>query len=77
MNHDDNCLNTTTSFACNTIHGSMVLFKCAFGMDESCQFILLFSLFLLLFMSHNALFCTIYESQCIISANFYFYLQYF
>ena len=41
------------------------------------QFILLFSLFLLLFMSSTALFGTFHESHCIISANFYFYLQYF
>ena len=39
--------------------------------------ILLFSLFLLLFMSSITLFGTIYGSHCIISTNFYFYLQYF
>ena len=37
-----------------------------------CQLILLFSLFLLLFMSLIALFDTIYGSHCTISANFYF-----
>ena len=41
------------------------------------QLILLFSLFLLLFMSPTALFSTIYGFHCTISANFYFYLQYF
>ena len=35
------------------------------------------NLFLLLFMSHTALFCTIFRSHYIISTNFYFYLQYF
>ena len=42
-----------------------------------CQPILLFSLFLLLFMSLTALFNTIHRSHCVISANFYLYLQYF
>ena len=37
----------------------------------------LFNLFLLLFMSLTALFDTIHESHCIISANFYLYIQYF
>ena len=41
------------------------------------QLILLFSLFLLLFMGSTALFSTIHESHCTISANFYLYLQYF
>ena len=41
------------------------------------QLILLFNLFLLLFISSIALFGTIYEFHCIISANFYLYLQYF
>ena len=41
------------------------------------QLILLFSLFLLLFMSLTVLFGTIYGYHCIISANFYLYLQYF
>ena len=44
---------------------------------ETIQFILLFRLFLLLFMSPTALFGTIHESHYIISANFYLYLQYF
>ena len=51
--------------------------KCAFGMDEICQLILLFSLFLLLFMSPTTLFGIIHGSHYTISANFYFYLQYF
>ena len=51
--------------------------KCAYGMDEICYLILLFSLFLLLFMSPTTLFGTIHESQCTISVNFYLYLQYF
>jgi len=38
------------------------------------QFILLFSFFLLLFMGPIALFGTIYEFHCTISANFYLYL---
>ena len=41
------------------------------------KFILLFSLFLLLFMGLTALFGTIYGFHCIISTNFYLYLQYF
>ena len=41
------------------------------------QFILLFNLILLLFMSLIAFFDTIYESHCIMSINFYLYLQYF
>ena len=51
--------------------------QCTFGIDESCQLILLFSLFLLLLMGSTALFDTIYRSYYIILANFYFYLQYF
>ena len=38
------------------------------------QFILLFNLILLLFMSLIAFFDTIYESHCIMSINFYLYL---
>ena len=45
--------------------------------DWSCQLILLFNLFFLLFMSSTALFCTIYGSYCTISTNIYLYLQYF
>ena len=41
------------------------------------QLILLFSLFLLLFISSTTLFGTVHGSHHIISANFYFYLQYF
>ena len=41
------------------------------------QFILLFSLFLLLFIDPTALFGTIHGSYYTISANFFFYLQYF
>ena len=48
--------------------------KCLFGTTYFCQLILLFSLFLLLFMSPTALFCTIHEPYCVISANFYLYL---
>ena len=48
-----------------------------FGKNYFCQLILLFSLFLLLFMSPIALFDTIYGSHCTISANFYLYLLYF
>ena len=42
-----------------------------------CHLILLFKLLLLLFMGSTALFDTIHESYCTISANFYLYLQYF
>ena len=43
----------------------------------TCQLILLFSLFLLLFIGLTALFSIIYESHYTISANFYLYLRYF
>ena len=66
----------TTLF--DTIYGVPLYYiKCAFGYQLKNQLILLFSLFLLLFMSLTTLFDTIHESHCIISANFYFYLQYF
>ena len=45
--------------------------------DYFCQLILLFNLFLLLFIGPTTLFGTIHGSHCIISANFYLYLQYF
>ena len=48
-----------------------------FGKNYFYQFILLFSLFLLLFMDPTALFSTIHDSNCTILINFYFYLQYF
>ena len=48
-----------------------------FGSKLKSQFILLFSLFLLLFISSIAFFGTIYRSRYTISANFYLYLQYF
>ena len=51
--------------------------KCVFSMDYICQLILLFRLFLLLFIGPTALFDTVHESHCIISASFYLYLQYF
>ena len=51
--------------------------KCVFGKNYFCQLILLFSLFLLLCMSLTVFFDTIHGSYGIISANFYFYLQYF
>jgi len=41
------------------------------------KIILLFSLFLQLFMDLIALFANIHGLHCTISANFYFYLQYF
>ena len=53
------------------------MIECAFGMDEICELILLFSLFLLLFISPTAFFGTIHGSHCIISLNFYLYLKYF
>ena len=51
--------------------------KCVFGSKLKRQLILLFSLFLLLFMSPTALFGAIHGSHYTISANFYLYLQYF
>ena len=51
--------------------------KCVFGIDKSCQFILLFNLFLLLLIDSTALFGIIYESHCTISVNLYFYLHRF
>ena len=53
------------------------MIECAFGMDEICQLILLFSLFLLLFISPTVFFGTIHGSHCTISLNFYLYLKYF
>ena len=50
---------------------------CLFGKNYFCQLILLFSLFLLLFMSLTTLFCTIHRSHCTVSINFYLYLRYF
>ena len=63
----------------NTSFGSPKIWvnECAFGMNEICQLILLFSLFLLLFMDSTTLFGTIHGSHCTVSANFYLYLQYF
>ena len=51
--------------------------KCVFDKNYFCQFILLFSLFLLLFMGSAALFDIIYGFHCTISTNIYLYLQYF
>ena len=48
-----------------------------FDFSLKSQFILLFSLFLLLFMSLIALFDTIHGYHCTISTNFYLYLEYF
>ena len=53
------------------------LAKYSFGMDYFCQFLLLFSLFLLLFMGLTALFGIIHGSHCTILTNFYLYLNYF
>ena len=52
-------------------------YEYVFGFKLKSQLILLFSLFLLLFMSFITLFGTIHRSHCIISTNFYLYLQYF
>ena len=65
------------NFNFNKISKSPMDPKCMFGKNNFCQFILLFSLFLLLFMSSTAFFGTIYRFYCTISANFYLYLQYF
>ena len=46
------------------------------GSSLKSQFILLFSLLLLLFISLTALFGIIFEFHYTISTNFYFYLQY-
>jgi len=51
----------------------IIYYECVW-IDESCQLILLFGLFLLLFMGPIVLFDTIYEFHCIISANFYLHL---
>ena len=51
--------------------------KCVFGSSLKDQLILLFSLFFLLFMGLVVLFGTIHRSHYTISANYYFYLQYF
>ena len=48
---------------------------CAFELEWKMKIISLFRLFLLLFMSLNILFDTIYWSYCIILTNFYLYLQ--
>ena len=51
--------------------------KYALNSKLKSQFILLFSLFLLLFTSSIVLFDIIHEFHYTISANFYLYLQYF
>ena len=51
--------------------------KYALNSKLKSQFILLFSLFLLLFTNSIVLFDIIHEFHCTISANFYLYLQYF
>ena len=51
--------------------------KIVFGIGLKNQLILLFSLFLLLFTGFTIFFDTIHESYCIISVDFYIYLQYF
>ena len=53
------------SMGCDNSVGSF-LARCSFGKNYFCQLILLFSLFLLLFMSSTALFGTIHESHCTI-----------
>ena len=64
-------------FSFNKINGSQTNPQCAFGKNNFCEIILLFSLFLLLFMGFTTLFGIIYGYHCAISANFYLYLQYF
>ena len=64
-------------FSFNKINGSQTDPKCWFGKKLFFQFILLFSLFLLLFMGLTAFIGTIHGSHYIISTNFYLYLQYF
>ena len=51
--------------------------KYALNFKLKSQFILLFSLFLLLFTNSIVLFDIIYEFYYTISADFYLYLQYF
>ena len=46
------------------------MIKVVFDIGLKCHFLLLFSLFLLLFMSHIVLFGNIYKSHCTISATF-------
>ena len=64
-------------FSFSKINGSQIDPKCVFGLKLKSQFILLFSLFFLLFMSSTTLFGTIYGSHCTIAVSFYLYLQYF
>ena len=52
-------------------------YECLFSKNYFCEFILLFSLFLLLFIGLTHFFDIIYESHYTITANFYIYLQYF
>ena len=63
----------------HTVGRDLIIFhiEVAFGQFIFCQLILLFSLYLLLFMSLIALFGTIYEFHCTISTDLYLYLQYF
>ena len=51
--------------------------SCVFASKLKRQFILLFSLFMLLFMGSTAFFGTIHESHGNILTNFYLYLKYF
>ena len=66
-----------TIFLLNKCVTFFCFIQCPFGKNYFCQLILLFSLFLLLFIGLMTLFGTIHKSHYIISANFYFYLQYF
>ena len=61
----------------NFYQGFKMSMQCAFGIGLKSQLFLLFSLFLLLFMSLIILFGTIHKSYCTISATFQLYLQYF
>ena len=59
----------------HSLFSIILIIKCTFGSNLKSQLILLFSLFLLLFMSPITLFGTIHEPNCTISTNFYLYLQ--
>ena len=59
---------------CQDLH---VNFKCSSGKGLKMKIISLFSLLLLLFMDFTVLFGTAHRYYCIISTNFYLYLQYF
>ena len=63
---------------CQSVEMSSIYFYyiCLDANKKEKKIILLFSLFLLLFISSTILFDTIYRPYCIISTNFYLYLSF-